>query len=197
MHIAQHAAPNWPAALAVHAVGRRWAVPSAMRHSSQPTTSNLDLVEARATARRRALADDVPSLKDFMRMQRSAGAERGGAAPAVGQGDPQPQVDAVRGLQFHVETYGCQMNTADSEIVTAVLTGAGLVAAADEKSADVVLLNTCAIRENAENRIWERLRNLRGQRETSGVAIGYVECSGSGVEGKRLRRRTCFCSQVT
>ena len=80
----------------------------------------------------------MPSLKDFMRMQRAVEGVGTGGAAAVQRHEPAMALEAVRGLNFYVETYGCQMNTADSEIVTAVLTGAGLVGAHDERSADVV-----------------------------------------------------------
>ena len=146
---------------------------------------------------RRVLGADVPSLKDFMKNTGQASAAQRGAEPelvANGGGlDWQASADAVRGLKFHMETYGCQMNTADSEIVTAVLMGAGLEPAGDEKNADVVLLNTCAIRDNAEKRVWDRLRNLRGQRTRSDampsgrVAIGLLGCMAERLKSQLLQ----------
>ena len=62
------------------------------------------------------------------------------------------------GRRAYVETYGCQMNVADTEVVRAVLKGANYAHAASLAEADVVLLNTCAIREGAEQKIWQRLR---------------------------------------
>ena len=62
---------------------------------------------------------------------------------------------------MYIETYGCQMNVSDSEIVQSVLAGAGYTAAASAEEADIMLLNTCAIRERAEQRIWSRLGVLR------------------------------------
>ncbi|EQC31547.1 hypothetical protein SDRG_10719 [Saprolegnia diclina VS20] len=58
---------------------------------------------------------------------------------------------------FHIETYGCQMNSSDSEIVRAILLKHGYVDKPSSEDADIVLLNTCAIRENAEAKIWRRL----------------------------------------
>lgn len=58
-------------------------------------------------------------------------------------------------------TYGCQMNVNDSEVVAAILAEHGMAPAPSAQGADVVLLNTCAIRENAEARIWGRLAQLR------------------------------------
>ena len=57
------------------------------------------------------------------------------------------------GGSFYVETYGCQMNTADTEIVHAVLEGGGMTRTLDIQAADVILVNTCAIRENAEDKV--------------------------------------------
>ena len=62
---------------------------------------------------------------------------------------------------FYIETYGCQMNVADSEVVASLLSDAGYQAAASIKEADLILVNTCSIRENAEQRIWGRLDRFR------------------------------------
>jgi tRNA-2-methylthio-N6-dimethylallyladenosine synthase len=77
------------------------------------------------------------------------------------------------------------MNTADSEIVTAVLLGAGMEASSEDK-ADVLLINTCAIRENAENKIWERLRHVRANRKDAPIAIGLLGCMAERLKGKLL-----------
>ena len=69
------------------------------------------------------------------------------------------QHDASRPRVF-IETYGCQMNVADSELIGGVLRRAGYAAAASPEDADVILLNTCAIRENAEERVLRRLTDL-------------------------------------
>ena len=58
---------------------------------------------------------------------------------------------------FEVVTYGCQMNVHDSERIAGVLLDAGYVAAEDGTQADVVVFNTCAVRENADNRLYGNL----------------------------------------
>jgi len=63
-----------------------------------------------------------------------------------------------------VETYGCQMNFSDTEIVMSVMKGAGYGTASGVDDADIVLLNTCAIRDNAESKVWNRLVELRSMR---------------------------------
>jgi tRNA-2-methylthio-N6-dimethylallyladenosine synthase len=61
---------------------------------------------------------------------------------------------------YEVRTYGCQMNVHDSERLTGLLEGAGYVAAASDEQADVVVFNTCAVRENADNRLYGNLGHL-------------------------------------
>ncbi|KAG5455450.1 MAG: hypothetical protein BJ554DRAFT_5130 [Olpidium bornovanus] len=66
-----------------------------------------------------------------------------------------------KGRSVFLETYGCQMNVADTEVIWSILKSANFTLAPDAESADVVLLVTCAIRDNAERRIWGRLQRLR------------------------------------
>eukprot|EP00605_Chrysophyceae_sp_TOSAG23-4_P002133 GSChrysophyteH1.ASY1.ANO1.2360.1 assembled CDS len=74
-----------------------------------------------------------------------------------------PEDDGM-GLSYFIETYGCQMNVSDSEIVRSVMQKEGHTAAKSAESADLVLINTCAIRENAEAKIWNRLAYLQSVR---------------------------------
>lgn len=62
--------------------------------------------------------------------------------------------------KLYIESYGCQMNFADSEIVTAILQEQGFDTTSDHNKADVILLNTCAIRDNAEQKVRNRLKHL-------------------------------------
>ncbi len=76
-----------------------------------------------------------------------------------------------------IETYGCQMNVADSELVGGVLRRAGYAAAAGPEEADVILLNTCAIREHAEERVLRRLGELaRLKRARPDLRLGLLGC---------------------
>ena len=80
-------------------------------------------------------------------------------------------------LSFYIHTFGCQMNQADTEIVTALLVEGGFAPAADEASADIVLLNSCAVRENAEERLGNILTQLKGQkRRRKELVIGVLGC---------------------
>ena len=79
--------------------------------------------------------------------------------------------------RVYIETYGCQMNLADSEIVASLLSKDNYAIEKDINQADFILINTCAIRDNAEQRIRKRLRELRAlQRAHQGLKIGILGC---------------------
>ena len=89
--------------------------------------------------------------------------------------EPNPQ--QARQPKVYLETYGCQMNVADSQTVSAVLRRAGYVSADGVDDADVVLLNTCAIREHAEEKVLHRLRELaRLKQSRPEVKLGLLGC---------------------
>ncbi len=93
--------------------------------------------------------------------------------------DDTRMADNGHGAQARVwlETYGCQMNVADSQLVTAVLRQAGYATAARPEDADVILLNTCAIREHAEDRVIGRLGDLaRLKQIRPEVKLGLLGC---------------------
>ncbi|MBU2689391.1 MAG: tRNA (N6-isopentenyl adenosine(37)-C2)-methylthiotransferase MiaB [Candidatus Eisenbacteria bacterium] len=78
---------------------------------------------------------------------------------------------------FYVETYGCLMNVADSELVSGILEEAGYAAAADLDSADIILVNTCAIRENPEEKVIQRLMQLAlRKRMRPDLILGIIGC---------------------
>ena len=78
---------------------------------------------------------------------------------------------------FYIETYGCQMNVSDSELMTGILTQAGYQITDDVNSANVVLINTCAIRENAEEKVLNRLEHLNAiKRRNSEMVLGICGC---------------------
>ena len=67
--------------------------------------------------------------------------------------------------KLYIETYGCQMNVADSEVVASVMKMAGYEPTEHEDEADAVFLNTCSVRENAENKIYHRLDQLYAEQK--------------------------------
>ena len=79
--------------------------------------------------------------------------------------------------KYHILTYGCQGNEADSEVMAGIFESLGFTYCEDAAKSDVVLLNTCAIRENAENRIWGVLGNLKEpKRHNKDMIIGICGC---------------------
>ena len=82
------------------------------------------------------------------------------------------EATGARGASFFIETRGCQMNVSDSEVVRSLMVGEGYGEAGSAAEADVVLLNTCAIRDKAEAKVWTRLRDLRG-RAPHGVKLKH------------------------
>lgn len=79
--------------------------------------------------------------------------------------------------KLYIETYGCQMNVADSEVVASVMKMAGYDVCEKEEEADAIFLNTCSIRENAENKIYNRLETLYAEkRKGREVILGVLGC---------------------
>lgn len=88
-----------------------------------------------------------------------------------------PEPAAFNGKYFYMESYGCQMNFSDSEIVASILQSEGYGITRDCEQADLILLNTCAIREKAEDRIRARLRNLNTlKKKRPDLLIGLLGC---------------------
>ncbi len=89
--------------------------------------------------------------------------------------------------KYYIETYGCQMNVADSEVVASILGDAGYEPVSDIKEADLILVNTCSIRENAEQRVWGRLDLFRSEkRKRPQVIVGVLGCMAERLKEKLL-----------
>ena len=79
--------------------------------------------------------------------------------------------------KLYIETYGCQMNVADTEVVFSILGKEGYARTEEMAEADVILANTCSVRDNAEQRIWGRIEQFNFQRRTRpGVVVGILGC---------------------
>ena len=93
------------------------------------------------------------------------------------------------GRKLYIETYGCQMNAGDSEVVLSILQGDGFRYTEDPAGADVILINTCSIRDNAEQRIWGRLRELRQyKKKNKGLLVGVIGCMAERLREKLIDR---------
>ena len=89
--------------------------------------------------------------------------------------------------KVYIETYGCQMNVNDSEVILSILQDAGYCLTEDIEQANIILANTCSIRDNAEQRIWGRIDQFKLQkRKRSDVVIGIVGCMAERLKDKLL-----------
>jgi tRNA-2-methylthio-N6-dimethylallyladenosine synthase len=90
---------------------------------------------------------------------------------------------------FYIETYGCQMNVADSELMAGILAGEDLEPVGSPETADVILLNTCAIRDHAEQRVLGRIGQLQQlRRERPGLKLGVAGCMAQELKGDLLEK---------
>ena len=98
-----------------------------------------------------------------------------------------PIFDPERPKVF-IETYGCQMNVNDSEVILSILQDAGYCLTENIEEADVILANTCSIRDNAEQRIWGRIDQFKLQkRKRDNVVIGIVGCMAERLKNELLK----------
>ncbi len=94
--------------------------------------------------------------------------------------------------KIYIETYGCQMNVADTEIVNGILRKQGYELAADVDTADAIFMNTCAIRDNAEQRIYGRLSNFEHlKKRNPHLVVGILGCMA-----ERLRQNLLDNSSI-
>ncbi len=91
------------------------------------------------------------------------------------------------GKKYYIESYGCQMNFADSEVVASILSNAGFDSTTEFTDADLILINTCAIRDNAEQRVRHRLQHLQTvKKNKKGALIGVLGCMAERLKEKFL-----------
>lgn len=91
--------------------------------------------------------------------------------------------------KVYIETYGCQMNVADSEVVASILTSEGYVMTSEPDDAGIILINTCSIRDNAEQKIWGRLKALRHlKKKHDSLVIGLIGCMAERLREKVIEK---------
>ena len=91
--------------------------------------------------------------------------------------------------RFALQTYGCQMNVADSELVEGILTNLGLEKTSNYDEADAIFLNTCAIRENAETKVHSKLGNLHKIKlNKPHLIIGVLGCMAQNLKDDLLKK---------
>lgn len=100
---------------------------------------------------------------------------------------PEVDIKDENNRKFYIESYGCQMNFSDSEIVASILQGEGLSATRNYEDADLILINTCSIREKAEQTVRKRLDDLRRVKiNKPGALIGVLGCMAERLKSKLL-----------
>lgn len=94
---------------------------------------------------------------------------------------------ATRNL--YIETYGCAMNLADSEVVASIMADKGFKTTQNIQEADVVFVNTCSVRDNAEAHVWGRLREIKHQKKTNpGMIVGVLGCMAERLKTQLLEK---------
>jgi tRNA-2-methylthio-N6-dimethylallyladenosine synthase len=92
--------------------------------------------------------------------------------------------------KVYIETYGCQMNLNDTEIVASILDKSGYVMTSDAGTADIIFLNTCSVRENAEHKIKERLKHLRkNKKDNKELIVGILGCMAERLRDKLIEEQ--------
>ncbi|TVR81851.1 MAG: tRNA (N6-isopentenyl adenosine(37)-C2)-methylthiotransferase MiaB [Chitinophagaceae bacterium] len=95
----------------------------------------------------------------------------------------------LNGKKFYIESYGCQMNFSDSEIVASILAESGFSLSETHENADLIFINTCAIRENAEQRVRNRLKQFEVLKKNKpGTLIGVLGCMAERLKDKLLEQ---------
>ncbi len=90
---------------------------------------------------------------------------------------------ALSDKKLFIETYGCQMNVADSEVVASIMEMDGYELTENEKEADAIFINTCSVRDNAEQRVYNRLENIRSfKKKKKNLVIGVIGCMAERVK---------------
>jgi tRNA-2-methylthio-N6-dimethylallyladenosine synthase len=89
--------------------------------------------------------------------------------------------------KLYIETYGCQMNVADSEVVVSILSDSGFKLTGKINDAEIILINTCSIRENAEQRVWGRLEVISHlKKKKPGIVVGVIGCMAERLKEKLI-----------
>lgn len=94
------------------------------------------------------------------------------------------------GKKVYIETYGCQMNVSDSEVILSILKDEGYERTETMEDADIILANTCSVRDNAEQRVLGRIDEFKGERKKDeNVIIGIVGCMAERLKDKLIKEK--------
>lgn len=103
--------------------------------------------------------------------------------------NPEYKYHTLDQRNFYIETYGCQMNFSDTEIVNSILMEEGMQPVQEAEAADIIFVNTCSIRENAEDRVWNRLKEFRSlKKEKDHLTVGVLGCMAERIRDKIIEK---------
>ncbi|EGR29240.1 hypothetical protein IMG5_160390 [Ichthyophthirius multifiliis] len=136
------------------------------------------------STQKRPNINEIPMLQDFLKKQNN---------PINIQQDKVPyltQLNLNQNKKYFIETYGCQMNQSDTEIINGILQNSGYQSTKVYEEADIVFLNTCAIREGAESKIWRRLEQIRAEKkkEKKSLITGVLGCMAERLKYKLVEK---------
>jgi MiaB/RimO family radical SAM methylthiotransferase len=146
--------------------------------------------ETTTTTKSRLLPEDGLLLADFVKSSFQKQTKTTTTLQLDSNSTTSGQAIATATPSFSIKTYGCQMNVSDSDIVRAVLLESGFREAASEQQADIWLTNTCAIRDNAERKVWQRLHGLKKQKlekqkhQEQRQIVGLLGCMAERLQGE-------------
>lgn len=103
---------------------------------------------------------------------------------------PKSSSTAGGGYQVYMETFGCQMNEYDTELVRSIMKARGFQFTSVDEDADIILFNTCAIRENAHNRLYGHLARYKARKQERGLVIGVLGCMAQNLKQELLDTRS-------
>ncbi len=93
--------------------------------------------------------------------------------------------------KLYIETYGCQMNVADSEVVASVMGDRGFTITEQYADADAILVNTCSVRDNAEKKIWNRLSFFKSlKKKNPKLVVGLIGCMAERIGEELIEKKT-------
>ena len=121
-----------------------------------------------------------PAVSELVQLRRP------GAASVETPEVPQATTPASR--RVYLETHGCQMNVADSDLMLGLLANGGYARTEDPKDADLILLNTCAVREKAEEKVFARASMLSYDKARPDVVLGITGCMAEHLKDQILER---------
>ncbi len=101
-----------------------------------------------------------------------------------------PSLHETGPYQVYIETFGCQMNEYDTELVRSIMKAKGFQFTANDEEADVILFNTCAIRENAHNRLYGHLSRYKTRKQKQGLVIGVLGCMAQNLKQELVAERS-------